>query len=190
MPRPRAPATSSSPSRWRCREAHRRRAQGDRGVRGRVTGHRPASTSGCDSDGRRPSSDRAVYVISVAAELAGVHPQTLRIYERKGLVDPARTAAAAAATATTTSSCCGASRSSPEGLNLAGVKRVLDLEAELGRLRRERSTAARERRRGGGRADPPPVPARLVPLHQSVVLFRQRCAGERVNSGPFGPWRR
>jgi len=35
---------------------------------------------------------RAVYVISVAAELAGVHPQTLRIYERKGLLDPARTA--------------------------------------------------------------------------------------------------
>ena len=35
--------------------------------------------------------DRAVYVISVAAELAGVHPQTLRIYERKGLVEPART---------------------------------------------------------------------------------------------------
>ena len=34
---------------------------------------------------------RAVYVISVAAELAGVHPQTLRIYERKGLLDPART---------------------------------------------------------------------------------------------------
>ena len=37
------------------------------------------------------SRDHAVYVISVAAELAGVHPQTLRIYERKGLVDPART---------------------------------------------------------------------------------------------------
>ena len=35
--------------------------------------------------------NRAVYVISVAAELAGVHPQTLRIYERKGLVAPART---------------------------------------------------------------------------------------------------
>src|SRR3954452_24366563 len=39
----------------------------------------------------RPERNRAVYVISVAAELAGVHPQTLRIYERKGLVDPART---------------------------------------------------------------------------------------------------
>jgi MerR family transcriptional regulator/heat shock protein HspR len=35
--------------------------------------------------------NRAVYVISVAAELTGVHPQTLRIYERKGLLDPART---------------------------------------------------------------------------------------------------
>ena len=38
----------------------------------------------------RATQIRAVYVISVAAELAGVHPQTLRIYERKGLVDPAR----------------------------------------------------------------------------------------------------
>ncbi len=37
------------------------------------------------------SAARAVYVISVAAELAGVHPQTLRVYERKGLVDPSRT---------------------------------------------------------------------------------------------------
>ena len=40
---------------------------------------------------QRSETSRAVYVISVAAELAGVHPQTLRIYERKGLVDPART---------------------------------------------------------------------------------------------------
>src|SRR3977135_2458840 len=81
--------------------------------------------------------NRAVYVISVAAELAGVHPQTLRIYERKGLVDPARTLG-------------GSRRYSDadinqlrriqaltnEGLNLAGVKRVLDLEAEVAELRR------------------------------------------------------
>ena len=81
-------------------------------------------------------TDRAVYVISVAAELAGVHPQTLRIYERKGLVDPARTG--------------GGSRRysdddiellrriqelTSEGLNLAGVQRVLELEAELAELR-------------------------------------------------------
>src|ERR671918_770116 len=41
--------------------------------------------------GRDRSDDRAVYVISVAAELAGVHPQTLRMYERKGLLQPKRT---------------------------------------------------------------------------------------------------
>src|ERR1041384_1026036 len=79
---------------------------------------------------------RAVYVISVAAELAGVHPQTLRIYERKGLLDPARTGG-------------GSRRYSEvdidrlrriqeltnEGLNLAGVKRVLELEEQLDGLR-------------------------------------------------------
>ena len=41
--------------------------------------------------GRGPTRTQAVYVISVAAELAGMHPQTLRIYERRGLVSPART---------------------------------------------------------------------------------------------------
>jgi MerR family transcriptional regulator/heat shock protein HspR len=81
---------------------------------------------------------RAVYVISVAAELAGVHPQTLRIYERKGLLDPARTN--------------GGSRRYSErdiahlrriqdlttaGLNLEGVRQVLALEAEVKRLQAE-----------------------------------------------------
>lgn len=80
----------------------------------------------------------AVYVISVAAELAGVHAQTLRVYEQKGLVDPARTE--------------GGSRRYSDldieqvrriteltdaGLNLAGVKRVLELETELALLRKE-----------------------------------------------------
>lgn len=79
-----------------------------------------------------------VYVISVAAELAGVHPQTLRVYERKGLLDPSRTS--------------GGSRRFSErdlarlrriqdltaaGLNLEGVRRVLELEAEVARLRGE-----------------------------------------------------
>jgi MerR family transcriptional regulator, heat shock protein HspR len=87
--------------------------------------------------GNQPAR-RAVYVISVAAELAGVHPQTLRIYERKGLLDPARTV--------------GGSRRYSDadiaqlrriqdlttaGLNLEGVRRVLALEAELDRLRDE-----------------------------------------------------
>ena len=76
--------------------------------------------------------NRALFVISVAAELAGVHPQTLRIYERKGLISPARTS--------------GRSRRYSErdiallrriqeltndGVSLAGVQRILALEDEL-----------------------------------------------------------
>src|SRR5689334_25214077 len=90
----------------------------------------------------RAERTRALYVISVAAELAGLHPQTLRIYERKGLVDPARTG--------------GGSRRysdadiaqlrriqelTSEGLNLAGVQRVLELEAEVVRLRQHLDAA-------------------------------------------------
>lgn len=75
---------------------------------------------------------RAIYIISVAAELAGVHPQTLRVYERKGLVHPSRTQ--------------GNTRRysqrdierlrriqelTNEGINLAGVLRIIELEAEI-----------------------------------------------------------
>ena len=84
------------------------------------------------------TEDRALYVISVAAELAGVHPQTLRIYERKGLVEPQRTV--------------GRSRRysdrdirrlqriqelTNDGVSLAGVKRIIALEEELEDLRGE-----------------------------------------------------
>ena len=117
---------------------------------------------------------RGVYVISVAAELAGVHPQTLRIYERKGLLDPARTA--------------GGNRRysdsdldrlrriaelTDEGLNLAGVRRVLELEAEISHLEAELHRARRdaeeriaetERRH---RRD-------LVPLSQAMSLWSRR----------------
>ena len=120
-----------------------------------------------------PEFHQGVYVISVAAELAGVHPQTLRIYERKGLLAPARTGG-------------GSRRYSDadiamlrriqeltnDGLNLAGVDRVLELEQEVARLRQqidELSAAAsqavtdvhRKYRRD------------LVPLRQDIVLFEQ-----------------
>jgi len=116
-----------------------------------------------------PEPDRAVYVISVAAELAGVHAQTLRIYERKGLLEPARTPG-------------GSRRYSEidiallrriqeltnEGLNLAGVKRVLDLEhrliqleTEMRELRASANATVMETHRQYRRD--------LVPLQQSVV---------------------
>lgn len=82
------------------------------------------------------SVDRAVYVISIAAELAGVHPQTLRMYERKGLLSPRRTP--------------GNSRRYSErdveqlqriqeltqelGINLAGVRLIMELREQLNSL--------------------------------------------------------
>jgi MerR family transcriptional regulator, heat shock protein HspR len=83
-----------------------------------------------------PDYQRGVFAISVAAELSGLHPQTLRIYEREGLVEPARSDG-------------GTRRYSGEdverlrliaelttsGLNLAGVKRVFALQEELAALR-------------------------------------------------------
>src|SRR5438105_15577616 len=86
----------------------------------------------------RNEPSRAVYVISVAAELAGVHPQTLRIYERKGLVDPARTGGGSRRYSDSDiSQLRRIQELTNEGLNRAGVKRVLELEAMGERLDRE-----------------------------------------------------
>jgi MerR family transcriptional regulator, heat shock protein HspR len=119
---------------------------------------------------------RAVYVISVAAELAGVHPQTLRIYERKGLLDPARTA--------------GGNRRysesdldrlrriaelTDEGLNLAGVRRVLELEAEIDRLQDELIRTRREADERVADADRRHR-RELVPLSQAMSLWGRRAS--------------
>ena len=117
---------------------------------------------------------RAVYVISVAAELAGMHPQTLRIYERKGLLEPARTQ--------------GGSRRysdediemlqriqdlTAEGHNLEGVRRILELEEEIETLQskidalRKQAAQDLEDTHRQYRRD-------LVPVKQSVVLYRGR----------------
>src|ERR1700758_3872179 len=139
------------------------------------------------------SDDMPVYVISVAASLSGMHPQTLRGYERVGLVTPRRTAG-------------GGRRysmrdilalreiqrlSQEEGINLSGIKRILDVEreleqarmtiaemhAEMAQLRSElestRAVAARlrELRRSARSPDPR---AALVPVRASTrVTFWQ-----------------
>lgn len=126
---------------------------------------------------------KAVYVISVAAELTGVHPQTLRIYERKGLLTPARTG--------------GGSRRysdadvallkriaelTSEGMNLVGVKRTLDLERKVARLEAELeklraaidgevSDAIRETQRRYRRD--------LVPLRQTLTIYEGDPTAER-----------
>lgn len=85
-----------------------------------------------------PEFDQAVYVISVAAELAGVHPQTLRIYERKGLVNPARTGGGSRRySQADLAQLARIQELTNEGLNLAGVTKVLELEWRIARLEAE-----------------------------------------------------
>jgi MerR family transcriptional regulator/heat shock protein HspR len=80
------------------------------------------------------SSD-AVYIISVAAELAGVHPQTLRIYERRGLLDPYRTPGGTRRYSDEDLEQLGLIQElTSEGVNLEGVKKILQLRAEVERL--------------------------------------------------------
>ena len=79
------------------------------------------------------ADDRAVYVISVAAELAGVHPQTLRIYERKGLLQPQRTRGNGRRYSERDIARLRALRhlTQEEGINLAGAKVVMEMQAQL-----------------------------------------------------------
>ncbi|MBJ32101.1 MAG: MerR family transcriptional regulator [Acidimicrobiaceae bacterium] len=122
----------------------------------------------------RPGPDQAVYVISVAAELAGMHPQTLRIYERRGLVDPARTSGGNRRySEDDIVLLLRIARLTDEGLNLEGVKRVLELEAEVARLQAELDRTRTEGDRAVAdvhrqyRRD-------LVPVNQSVTIYRGR----------------
>src|SRR5581483_9192516 len=166
----RVPVTCSSPPRWRYRP-------NSQPSNARLLRHWPSRqrnrrerTWGCDvaSDGTK----KGVYVISVAAELAGVHPQTLRIYERRGLLDPARTGG-------------GSRRYSDRdieqlkriqdltsaGLNLAGVKLVMEMEEELKLLRRELDRTRQEAREAVERTHRQ-YRRDLVPLKQSPARYR------------------
>lgn len=82
--------------------------------------------------------DRAVFIISVAAELAGVHPQTLRIYERKGLVRPKRTSGNTRRySQADIDRLLAIQELTDAGVNLAGVKRIMELRAEVKALNRQ-----------------------------------------------------
>ena len=130
----------------------------------------------------RERDERAVYIISVAAELAGMHPQTLRIYERKGLVQPQRTA--------------GNTRrysdrdielllqiqalSQEEGVNLAGVKMIIEMRAELDAARRradELEHQLRISRRASRRTHVSETGAQIVPLGSVFLPPWERGGG-------------
>ncbi|MDQ4027677.1 MAG: helix-turn-helix transcriptional regulator [Actinomycetota bacterium] len=94
---------------------------------------------------RRAENDQAIYIISVAAELAGVHPQTLRVYERKGLVTPQRTQGNTRRYSERDIELLRRIQElTQEGINLAGVVRILELEAEIERLRARHARTTRQ----------------------------------------------
>lgn len=90
-------------------------------------------------------SSKAVFVISVAAELAGMHAQTLRLYERRGLVNPARTISGSRRySAVDISRLQRIQELTNEGMNLEGVKQVIALEARVAKLEAEKAALLRE----------------------------------------------
>ena len=83
-----------------------------------------------------PDGDRGVYAISVAAELCGLHPQTLRVYEREGLVEPDRTAGGTRLySGLDVEKLREIASLSDTGINIAGIRRVLELQEEVRRLK-------------------------------------------------------
>ena len=133
-----------------------------------------------------PADDRAVFVISVAAELAGVHPQTLRIYERKGLVRPKRTTSNSRRySARDIERLREIQELTGKGVNLAGVRRVIELTEQIERLQQrvaelEATLRAQTRRhrqeleatRRASRRD-------LVPYSSAIVLYEPRPGPQR-----------
>jgi MerR family transcriptional regulator/heat shock protein HspR len=102
-----------------------------------------------DDTGGREDPARGVYMISVAAELAGMHPQTLRIYETRGLITPKRSPKN---TRLYSQEDVDRLRRIQElttelGMNLAGVERVFELEEEIDRMRRRMRNLERQAER-------------------------------------------
>jgi MerR family transcriptional regulator/heat shock protein HspR len=114
---------------------------------------------------------QAVYVISVAAELAGMHPQTLRIYERRGLVTPARTQGGNRRYSDADIEILRRiSELAASGMNLEGIRKVMELEAENERLRQQLADAKAEAANAVADAERR-LRRDLVPLRQAVAVF-------------------
>jgi MerR family transcriptional regulator/heat shock protein HspR len=113
-----------------------------------------------------------VYVISVAAELAGVHQQTLRIYERRGLVTPGRTSGGNRRySEADIARLKRVAELAAEGMNLEGIRHVMQLEDEIAQLR---ALVVQLQEQLTGRTSTEVLRGELVPLRQAVAVFRER----------------
>jgi len=123
----------------------------------------------------------AVYVISVFAELAGVHPQTLRNYERTGLLNPGRTAGGSRRFSDADLAALRRIQElTNEGINLEGVKRIMALEAELAAIRQQIAELA-EQARANVEDTHRQYRRDLVPVQNTVALF---IDAQRRRRGP------
>ena len=83
-------------------------------------------------------ANEAVYIISVAAELAGIHPQTLRIYERRGLLEPFRTPGGTRRYSDADLERLGMIQElTADGVNLEGVRQIMEMREEIDRLQHQ-----------------------------------------------------
>jgi MerR family transcriptional regulator, heat shock protein HspR len=126
-------------------------------------------------DSRLPpgaSADTPVFVISIAAELSGLHAQTLRSYDRLGLVSPGRSAGGGRRYSARDIALLREVQrlSQEEGVNLAGVKRIIELEQLVDQLREQVAALTEELRQ---RDVPPSYRTDLVPVDRSAVVVWQ-----------------
>jgi MerR family transcriptional regulator/heat shock protein HspR len=126
--------------------------------------------------------DQAVYIISVAAELAGVHPQTLRIYERRGLLEPYRTPGGTRRYSDEDLERLGLIQElTADGVNLEGVRRILALREENRRLQVQVDRLRRLLGEAETRISGQPRPATHV-VHE-ITLERRRNLPD-IRRGP------
>ena len=132
------------------------------------------------------NSTRPVFVISIAAELAGMHPQTLRVYERRGLVRPGRTAGNARRYSEADVALLRRIQElTEEGLNLAGIERVMELEIRLADAeRRIAELSAEVVATAEAARDAAAAVSRS--LRAEIVLVRAGLPARRV--APVIPW--
>jgi MerR family transcriptional regulator/heat shock protein HspR len=134
--------------------------------------------------------DRGVFMISVAAELAEMHPQTLRMYEARGLIEPKRSPKG---TRLYSQADVDRLRRIQEmtgelGLNLAGVERVLELEEQLGRM--ERKVHVLERRAAQLQEEIACLEDRRDEVRADLVRYEARPGSALVRASDVRPQRR
>ena len=130
------------------------------------------------------NKSNAVYIISVAAELSGMHPQTLRIYERKGLIEPYRTPGGTRRYSEEDLERLGLIQElTSDGVNLEGVRRILDLQEDNRRLRAQVDRLRRLLGESEARISGHPTGDQVV---REIRVRGRRNLPDIPRKGPFG----